>query len=207
MKHVKIIGIVAVAAMALMAFAASSASATALYNGSTKLGVGSELDFSLKAGTKAQLTETAKPEGEGRVLDECGTSTVKGKITNAGGAGVEVQGSNSELTWGSCSVPTTTDTLGGLKVAQIGTSTEGTVKSNAEIGVTINTIFFGTCRYGVANGTHLGVIKSSASGTAEFTANAVAVKQTGGEFACPSTTKWVATYVSTTPDNLRVEAS
>jgi hypothetical protein len=217
MKHVKIISLVAVAAMALMAFAASSASATALYNGTTKLGVGSELDFSLKAGTKAQLTETAKStgEGEGRVLDECGTSTVKGKITNAGGfdpaegekpaTSTEVQGSNSELTWGSCSVPTTTDTLGGLKVAQIGTSTEGTVKANAEIGVTINTFFFGVCRYGVANGTHLGVIKSNSSTTAEFTANAVAVKQTGGEFACPSTTKWVATYVSTTPDNLRVE--
>jgi hypothetical protein len=201
MKHVKIISLVAVAAMALMAFAASSASATALYNGATKLGVGSELDFSLKAETKAQLTETG-----GRVLDECGTSTVKGKISNAGGAGVEVQGNNEEISWEGCSVPTTTDVLGGLKVADLG-GTKGTVRANAEIGVTINTVFFGVCRYGVSNGTDIGTIQSFASGTAVFNANAVATKQTGSQFACPETTKWVATYVSTSPDNLRIEPS
>jgi hypothetical protein len=204
----KVFGLVAVSAMALMAFAASSASATALYNGTTKLGVGSELDFSLKSGTKAKLTETAPPAGEGRVLDECGTSTVKSKITNAGGAGTEAQTSNSEFTFGSCSVPTTVDLLGGFKVAQIGgTGTEGTVHANAQIGVTINTIFYGVCRYGVASGTHVGVTQSASSSTATLDIVAVTEKQPVSEFACPSTTIFSATYVSTTPDNLRVEAS
>jgi hypothetical protein len=202
MKYVKILSLAAVAAMALMAFAASSASATALYNGATKLGVGSELDFSLKTGTSALLVNT-----EGGELDTCKSSTVKGSITNAGGASATVSGNISELTWGSCTFPTTTTIKGGLEVHQIGTSTEGTVTSNAEIGVTINTVFFGTCVYGVAKATDLGTLKTAASGTAEFIANAVAIKLSGSNFACPETSKWTGTYVSTTPDNLRVEAS
>jgi hypothetical protein len=184
--------------MAMMAFAASSASATELYNGATTLKSGTALDFS-NVGT-AKLTNTAGTE----VLDECTGSTVKGTTTNTGSAGVAVQGNLTELTWTGCSVPTSTDTLGGLEVAWTA-GTEGTVKANAEIGVTINTIFFGVCKYGVEKGNHLGTIKSSAAGTASFTANATAKKLSGSNFACPETTKWAASYTSTTPDNLRVE--
>jgi len=202
MKYVKILSLAAVAAMALMAFAASSASATALYNGTTKLGVGSELDFSLKSGAKAELTETG-----GEAIESCSTSTVKGSITNAGGSAATVSGNISSLLWESCNFPTTTITNGGLEVHQIGTGTEGTVTSNAEIGVTINTVFFGSCVYGVEKATDLGTLKTTASGTAEFVANAVAKKLSGSNFACPETARWKATYQSTTPDNLRVEAS
>jgi hypothetical protein len=201
MKHLKMLAIAAVAAMAFMVFATSSASATALYNGATKLGVGSTLDFSTKSGVKAKLTNTAGDQ----VLDEC-DSTVHATITNAGGAGVDVTGDITSLTWTNCTVPTATDVLGKLSVSWIN-FTEGTVRADAEISVTINTIFFGICRYGVANGAHIGTIKSYASSTAEFIANAVAEKQAGSEFACPTTTRWTATYVSTTPDNARVEAS
>jgi hypothetical protein len=206
MKHVKILGVVAVAAMAMMAFAASSASATALYNGATKLVVGATVDFS-NVGT-AKLTNTAGTE----VLDECTGSTVQGSLTNAGGAGVAVQGNISTLSWTGCSFPTSTDNFGGLEVIAIldkegKATTEGTIKANAEIGVTINPFFFGVCKYGVNKGEHLGVVKSASTGTATFTANATANKLIGSNVACPETTKWTATYTSTTPDQLRVEAS
>jgi hypothetical protein len=202
MKHLKILGIAAVAAMALMAFAASSASATALYNGTTKLGVGSVLDFSLKSGTNALLVNT-----KGEELDKCTGSTVKGSITNAGGAGTAVSGSISELTWTGCTFTTTTTVKGGLEVIQTGTTTNGVVKSNAEIGVTINTVLFGSCVYGVAKGTELGTLTTNSTTNATFDANAVAIKLSGSNFACPETSKWTGTYVSTTPVNLRVEAS
>jgi hypothetical protein len=203
MKHLKMFGAVALAAISLAAWGgAGSASATALYNGTTKLGVGSKIDFSLKSGFRGTQTETS-----GRVLDECGTTTIKGTISAAGGSGSEVQGTTETLEQSNCTVPTVTDVKGGMKIAQIGTSTEATVRANSEVGITINTIFFGACRYGVSSGTHLGVLKSSASGTAEIVTNAVATKQTGSEFACPETSKWTGTYVSTEPDNLRVEAS
>ena len=209
MKHLKMFSIAAVAAMALMGFVgASTASATALYKGATKMVKGETLDFSLAEKETAKLTNTAGTE----TLDECTGSTVKGSITNAGGAGVAVQGSISELLWTGCTVTTTTDEKGGLEVTQIldkegKPTTEGTVKANAEIGVTINTVFFGICKYGVKSGTHLGVIKTASSGAAFFTANAVAVKLSGSNFACPETTKWTAKYQSTEPVNLRVEAS
>jgi hypothetical protein len=200
MKNLKLVGVAVLATMALTALiGASSANATALYNGATKLGVGSTFDWSTRF--RAEIVSTA----ETQVLDEC-DSTVKGSITNAGGAGVEVQGNISELNWTNCTVPTSTDVKGGLKVADLG-GTKGTVRSNAEIGVTMNTIFFGVCRYGVASGSHLGTITSSAAGTAGFNINAVTEKQAGSEFACPVTVRFVAELVSTTPDNARVEAS
>jgi hypothetical protein len=203
MKNLMILSLSAVAAMALMMFAAGSASATALYSGSTKLGVGAELDWSIKV--VARIAQTAAEGGE--ALDTCSTSTFKGNITNAGGASATVSGNISELTWGSCTFPTTTTIKGGLEVHQIGTSTEGTVTSNAEIGVTINTVFFGSCVYGVAKATDLGTLKTAASGTAEFIAKAVTNKLSGSNFACPPTVTLEAVWTTTTPDNLRVEPS
>jgi hypothetical protein len=198
MTHVKILGLVAVA---MMAFAASSASATELYNGATTLKSGTVLDFSATS-FPFRLTNTQGTE----TLDECTGSTIKGTTTNNGSAGVAVQSNITELTWTGCSVPTSTDTLGGLEVAWTA-GTEGTVKANAEIGVTINTIFFGLCTYGFEKGNHVGTIKSSAAGTATFTENATARKLTPSNFACPETARWIATYTSTSPDNLRVENS
>lgn len=195
MKHLKILGIAAVAAMALMAFAASSASATALYSGTTKLAAGAVLDFSIPSGGSALLVNT-----KGEELDKCSTSTVKGKLTTA------TTGSIEELTWGSCTFPTTTVTKGKLEVIWT-KNTEGTVKSDAEIGVTINTVLFGSCVYGVKSGISLGTLTTFSSGAATFHANAVAEKLSGSAFACPETSKWTGTYTGTEPTNLRVEAS
>jgi hypothetical protein len=202
MGNLKFLGIAAAAAMALMAFAASSASATALYNGATKLGVGSEIDLSLKSGTSALLVNT-----EGGEIVTCKASTIRASISNAGGATATVSGNISSFTWESCTSPTTTTIKGGLEIHQIGSTTEGTVTSNAEIGWTINSVFFGTCVWGVAKATDLGKLTTFAGGTAELHVNAVAIKLSGSNFACPETAKWTGIYVSTTPDNTRVEAS
>jgi hypothetical protein len=203
MRHLKMSLSALAMAAAIALTGASVASATALWEGSNKLFVGSLIDFSLAGLTVAKLTNTAGTE----VLDECSVSTVRGTISNAGGSGVAVKGNIGSITWEGCTVPTTTDTKGSLEVTQIGSSTDGTVKATGEIGVTINTIFFGLCQYGVKAGAHLGVLKTSSSGVAVFTANATAVKLSGSNFVCPETTKWVATYYNTVNSNLRVEAT
>jgi hypothetical protein len=194
MKYVKILSLAAVAAMAMMAFAASSASATALYNGATKLGAGAVIDFSIPAGGSAVLKDTS-----GNELDKCSTSTVKGKLSTA------TTGSIEALTWGSCTFTTNTVTLGKLEVVWTA-ATEGEVKSDAGIEVTINTGAFGSCIYGVATATKVGTLKTFSSGAATFEANAVATRF-GSNFLCPATARWTGTYTGTEPTNLRVEAS
>jgi hypothetical protein len=198
MKNFKLLGLAAVAAMALMAFAASSASATALYNGATKLSNNATFDFSIPSGGSVTLLDTSS-----NVLDSCKTATAKGAlVTNSG----TPSGLFSELTWSSCTFPTKTLTLGGMKVTQIGTTTNGKVEANSTIEVTINTVLFGSCVYGVSPNTEIGTLTTASTGTATFDANAVAKKFSGGP-TCPETAKWTGSYTSTDPDNLRVEAS
>jgi hypothetical protein len=200
MKYMKMLGLVAVAAAALMAFA-GSASATELYGGTGTL-KNPTLDFSLKSGTSASLVNTA-----GESLDTCTESTVKGTATT-GSSTTNPTGSITTLSWGKCTFTTDTVTLGKLEVVHNTGTTNGTVKADAEIGVTINTVFFGSCVYGVKSGTTLGTLTGNAAGSATFDANAVAVKLTGSAFACPETSNWTGTYVSTEPAGaLYVEAS
>jgi hypothetical protein len=222
MKYMKMLGLFAMAAAALMAFA-GAASATELYNGATTQKVGTVLDFSLKSGTSAILKETSPPAGEGGTLDTCTGSTVKGEITSAGSStttttgvntfkekeiveGKEVVTTKTGITWSGCTFPTTTTIPGKLEIHHITGTTNGTLTADAEIGVTINTIFFGTCVYGVTAGTDLGTL--TGGNPAHFTANAVAEKLSGSAFACPETSLWTGTYVSTSPaGDFHVEAS
>ena len=207
MKHLKTLGLAAVAAMALMAFAASSASATALYSGETKLGVPSTIDFSIPSGSSAKLVDTT-----GEELDKCSTSTVKGTLSSngptvTGSINDEVNGEGKTvvtgLTWTNCTFPTKTLTPGKLEVVSTG-GTNGEVKADATIEVTINTVFFGSCIYGVTSGTSVGTLAGS---PAAFTANAVAEKFSGSNLACPATSKWTGAYSATEPANLHVEES
>jgi len=191
MKYVKILGLAAVAAMALMAFAASSASATTLVGESPErtLGNGDVIDFSIPSGKSAVLVNTANEE-----IDTCSTSTVKGKLSTG------TTGTIEELTWGSCTFPTNTITKGKLEAVSTG-GTTGEVKADATIEVTINTVFFGSCIYGVTSGAKVGTL---AGNPAVFTANAVAEKFSGSAFACPSTSKWTGTY-NATSTNTHIE--
>jgi hypothetical protein len=202
MKYVKILSLAAVAAMALMAFTASSAFATGggLYNGATKLVAGKTLDFTIPSGGSANLVDTS-----GNTLDKCTGSTVKGELTNAGSSTVNPTGTITSLTWTGCTFTTTTLAPGKLQ-AEWTSGTTGIVKSDAQIEVTINTVLFGSCIYGVASGTSLGTLTTNSTTTATFDANAVATRF-GSNVACPATSKWTGSYTSTEPDNLRIEAS
>src|SRR5215475_12708641 len=119
MKYAKMLALAAVAASALMAFiGAGTASATTLCSTTVEKcpeaqKVTGVLDFSLTKETSANLVETG---AEPKTLDTCKASTVKGTITNSGGATSTPSGPVEELTWSSCTFPTKTITKGGLEV-------------------------------------------------------------------------------------------
>jgi hypothetical protein len=198
MKLVKMLGLAAVAAAALMAFigagtasAAGTVCSTATNPCTSRWATPTAMEFSLKSGTSARLTTTA-----GETLDTCTSSTVSGKLeTNTGGA-TTATGTNTSITWGSCTVTTDTILPGKLTVSSAGGGA-GSVAADATIEVTIN-IFGTTCNYGVNSGTSLGTISEGTGSGAVFTANAVA-KKLNGNFLCPETTKWAAEYVLTKP--------
>jgi len=202
MKQMKKLGLAVTAAAALMALVgAGTASATALYNGSTKLGAGSVIDFSLASGGSGLMVNT-----ENESMDTCTTTTIKITLTSAGSTTTTATGNVSELTQKNCSFPTTTATLGKGEIHHIAGTTNGVVTADASIELTINTIFFGECIYGVTAGTTLGVLTGGNPPT--FHSNAVAEKFSGSNLACPATGKWSGTYVGTEPaGDLHVEES
>jgi len=122
---------------------------------------------------------------------------MKGTLFNGNAtATAEVGISASELTWSSCSFPTTTLGGGRLEIHQTGTS-DGTV-TGFEIEVTINTLLFGSCVYTLGEkGTHMGTITSGSP--AVFTVNALVKRGPGSNVVCPETGKWTATYKLTAP--------
>lgn len=195
MKHIQALSLAALAAMALMASVADgTASATVLVGSSGILPAESTLEFALSSETSAKLALT-----EGEALDTCSASKLKNEITSAGGEETIVTGSNQELTWSSCTFTTKTTSLGKLEVKYTSGS-NGTVIADSEIAVTVNTVLFGSCIYGVAAGTSLGTLTGGSPST--FDANAVVEKRSGSSFACPSTAKWTATYTNTTPEGM-----
>ena len=204
MKYIKMLALAAVATGALMAFiGAGTASATELCSTTTAAGVAcpagqkvtGNLFFSLTG--SALLKETSAPEGNGETLDTCKTGNVKGNITNGGSATTTVTGEITELTWGSCTFPTTTTLKGKLEVHKIAGTSNGTLTADTESRVTIQTFFFGSCVYTIPPGKSIGDLTEG--NPAVFHANAVAHKATGSEFACPTTSVWTATYTLTEP--------
>ncbi len=205
MKYVKMLALAAVAAGALMAFiGAGTASASKLCSTTVtpcpagqNWQVNQALDFSIPAGSQAKLVDTTGTEE----LDKCSTSTVKGKISNAGSATETVTGPVEELTWGSCTFPTKTLKTGKLEIHQIAGTSNGTVTADGTFEVTINVVF-ASCVYGVTAGVDLGeVTEGKVSGTTTspvFHANAVAEEFTESPL-CPNTAKWTGTYNLTEP--------
>lgn len=198
MKHLTALGLSIAAALAAMAFVgAGTASATVLCKTTTtpcgsRVVNGTVIDASLIKETSALLTETG-----GGTLDKCTGSTAKGKITQEGSSTTTTTGSIEQLTWSGCTFPTTTVTLGKVEAHHITGTDNGTLTADAEIGVTMNTVFFGSCVFGVKSGTDLG---TGTGGNPEIVdVNATAVKLSGSAFACPETSKFTATYVNTEP--------
>ncbi len=202
MKRMKKLSLAVMAAAALMALGgAGTASATVLYNGATKLGVGSVIDFSLAPGGSGLMVDT-----KGTSLDTCKTTTIKLTLTSAGSSTTTTKGEISELTQSNCTIPTKTAKLGSGEIHHIAGTTNGVVTSSSEIAYTINTILFGECIYGVMAGTTLGTLTGGNPPT--FHSNASVKKLSGSNAACPETGKWTGTYVGTEPaGDLHVEES
>ncbi len=194
MKYTKMLSLVAVAAAALMAFVGvGTASATTLTDeAGNVVKSGTTIDFSIPSGASTLLVDT-----ENEPLDTCTQSTARGKTTNEGGTGAAVTGNVETLDWGNCSFVTKTLHTNGLQVNGTGS---GNVSATGTFEVTINTILFGSCIYGVTNGVSIGTL---ASGT--FTANAVVEIFPGSNFFCPTTAKWTGTYTATEPKGLKVD--
>ena len=153
-----------------------------------KWATGTALDLSLKTGTSSKLVQTG-----GSTLDTCNGSTAKGKIEKL----QNVTGPVESLTWSGCTFPTTTLSTGKLEVANIAGSHNGTVKADAEIRVTINTVLFGSCIYGFESGADLGELKEGKPAT--LVVNSIPKKLSGSEAACPATALWTAEYTLTEP--------
>jgi hypothetical protein len=210
MKYLKMLGLAAVAAGALMAFVGAGTAAAeggvlcstapeiSTLRCTSKWAVGTVIDFSLKSGTSAKLTDTA-----GNTLDTCTASTVKGKLTANPDASGFATGENTEITWGTAATPCTVtiDTIVPGKFRFIAENDFGYSELWADSGIEITISIFGTtCTYGVHAGATLGTLVEGTGTAVGFTINAVAFKL-AGNFLCPETTKWVAEYVLTSPSS------
>lgn len=209
MKYLKMIGLAAAAVAALAAIlGASSASATVLCSTTADpcpsaaqiWPVGTTLDWSVPSGKSIVIVST-----EGSELDKCSTSTLQWTITNAGSATTTVTGENEGTTWGSCTFPTKTLTLGKTEIHKIAGTSNGTVTEEGPFEVTINTVFFGSCIYGATSGVSIYDLIEGVA--AETKVNAVVEKFSGSAFACPSTAKMTGDYVLTSPKNTTLSVS
>jgi hypothetical protein len=213
MKHLKKLALAAVATGALMAFiGASTASATVLCSTTVescpeaqRLPNGTLIDFSLSAGTSSAVRETSAPGGEGKVLNTCKSSTFKGELTNAGSSTETATGKFTEVTWGTCSLPTRTTLLGGFEIHRIASTSNGTVTADGETRTTINTVLFGSCSYTVQSGKSMGDLTEG--NPAVLHINAVKTKTIGSAAVCPETLIWTATYMLTEPSSTTTSVS
>jgi len=199
MRYAKMLALAAVAAGALMAFiGAGTASATVLCS-TTKEPCPKTQD--VPAGTVFHLTNTGTTlltDTTGEPLDTCTISTVKGKTTNTGGPLETVLLGVEKLLWEGCTFPTKTLKATDLEIHKIAGTSNGTVTAGGTFEVTINTVFFGSCIYGVTKGVSIGELTEGKP--AIFHANnALAEKFSGSSLACPETSLWTSTYTVTEP--------
>jgi len=200
MKHLKMLALAAVAVGALMAFiGAGSASATVICSTTVEPCPAGQkwtgsISMTIPSGASANLVNTSN-----EALDTCTGSESAGPLTNTGSSTTTVTGTVETLSWSGCTFPTNTITKGKLEVHRIAGTHNGTVTADGTFEVTINTVFFGSCIYGVTSGNSIGDLTEGNPGV--FHANAVAEKFSGSAFACPSTSKWTGTYQVTSPSN------
>jgi hypothetical protein len=208
MRYLKMFGLAAVAAAALAAFiGAGSAAATVLCSTTVEpcppgqtWSTNTVFDFSVPFGAKLVLTET-----NGEEVEACETSTMKGKITNAGSTTGTVTGPVEETNFGSCTFPTGVLKRGNLEIHKISATSNGTVTVDGTFEWTINTIFFGSCIFGFTSGTSIGDVTEG--NPAILHINAVVEKFSGSNLACPSTELMRGTYTLTSPASTTLSVS
>lgn len=197
MKNLKALGFAVVAMAAVVALIPiGTASASVLCKTTeapcpSKYLAGTTVDLSRITGGSELLTNT-----KGESLDTCTEITKKGKITKAGSSTETVTGEWTEFKMTNCTFPTKPITLGRFEVHSIA-GHNGQFTSDATTEVTINTVLFGSCIYGVTSGTSLGTLTGGNPGQLDM--NAVAERFSGSAFACPETANWTGTFFLTEP--------
>ena len=189
-----------IAAMALGALGTGNATATELYSGATTLGVGTELKSTLSG--SAALTDTS-----GNPIVTCSASAMNARLDNAGSATTTVSGSieAKNLSFTSCT-STITVTGGGSFEHHHIAGTHNLTLTGKALHVVVH-VFGVECGYGTGSGAHLGTLTGKTDGTPSVQHLAPIVAKVTGGFLCPSTARLIATYLVTSPTNLRGAAS
>ncbi len=200
MNYVKLPGLIAVAAMALMALlGVGTASATVLCKtatGGEACGEAWKYSGTVK-GSLASETSAVSKDTSGNIINTCKGGTAEGSAS-AGGASSTVTGNTTSLSLTSCTTPTKVlkQCEGELHYVS-GTSNGTATVKGCEF--TTNTVFFGSCVYGVGESTDVGIVEEGGSGSAAKVSKVVS-KLSGSGAACPTTTVAEATVVRTAPE-------
>lgn len=155
MKPAKILGLAVAAALTLMVLlGAADASAggvlceaqQAKCEAGKKWAVKQVLDFILEPGSSVKVEPA---EGE-TTLVSCPVATFEFELVENPDAKLgEATGRNAGITWGAdgakCSAEMNTTELGDVKISNIANTFDGTVRTDAEIKVTINSGVIGKC--------------------------------------------------------------
>jgi hypothetical protein len=129
MHRLKTLGLAMMASLSLvMVLGAGTAAATELYkntapNPNDTLGINTELQMSLRAGTSLQLIDT----WNSATIATCAGSELKGKTASAGGEAIHPSGSLSTVGFTNCSDPFTIISNGTFFVQHIAGTTNATL--------------------------------------------------------------------------------
>ena len=196
MKFLKMPVFAAVTAALMVLVLAATASATTLTgSGGSTLGSGTEL----KAENEGTLT-LHPPIGD----IECKKSSLGGKTTNAGGAGVEVEASIESLSFSECNATVTVLAKGSLKIK----GTSGNNGSLTSSGNEVTVEFAGFHCIFKTSSTTLGTLTGSATTSSNATLDISAtIPRTGGRSGafCGSTASWTGSYKFTAPSTLNID--
>ena len=208
MKHLKTLGL-AVAALALLAFAAAgTASATELYkltapNPSDTLGVGTEIEMSLSAGTSMTWKHTyeGKPVA---TAETCVNGGTKFKLEKAGGGeGVHPSGKVTGLSLIPCSDKIAVLKPGEMEIQHIPGTTNGSVISKEAETTIYSTVFGLSCVVSTGSGTKTGTLTGATSSTGHATFDIEATIP----FGICGTVFLTSSHRVTSPTGLVVEGS
>lgn len=196
MKHLKTLGLSVIAVAALMALIGTgTASATVICKNNLNTEKCSE-PYPVGTEGTASLQESAKLEDtSGNTLDTCTGSTVTGKLKSQG-SGEPALSELTALTWSGCTFTTKTLSPGSGELTWIKGTDNGTLVTRAT-EVTINISGF-SCTYGTGSGIDMG---TTAGGNPGSLTISVIIPKTSGGFICPSSVRFSAKYIATSPTN------
>lgn len=202
MKYLKTLGLAVMAAMAVMALAGTgSASATVLCrttpvsNDCPKewdYGFNTSIHASQFAGTSALIEDTS-----GNGITTCPDGTFSGKTENTGSGTETVRGLNETFKFSNCKVSVITQRLGSFEF-HANDEHKGVITSKL-LEITVVTPLSVSCVYGPGSGASLGNIEPGAEATININA---ALGLISGGLTCPSSVRWTASYVMTSPHPL-----